>query len=54
MDWINDRIYYSHTLLSEFQQMSFGVYQEGLDDLPQQRGTRESLLPGVVKSCACA
>ena len=33
---------------------SFGVYQEGLDDLPQQRGTRESLLPGVVQSRACA
>ena len=29
---------------------SFGVHQEGLDDLPQQRGTRESLLPCVVQS----
>ena len=33
---------------------SFGVHQEGLDDLPQQRGTRESLLPCVVQSRACA
>ena len=33
---------------------SFGVQQEGLDDLPQQRGTRESLLPCVVQSRACA
>ena len=38
-----------------WQQMaSFGVHQEGLDDLPQQRGTRESLLPCVVQSRACA
>ena len=32
-------------MLSYQQMASFGVYQEGLDDLPQQRGTRESLLP---------
>ena len=33
---------------------SFCVHREGLDDLPQQRGTRESLLPCVVQSRACA
>ena len=41
-------------MLSYQQMASFGVYQEGLDDLPQQRGTRESSLPGVVQSRACA
>ena len=41
-------------MLSWQQMASFGVYQEGLDDLPQQRGTRESLLPCVVQSRACA
>ena len=41
-------------MLSLQQMASFGVHQEGLDDLPQQRGTRESLLPCVVQSRACA
>ena len=41
-------------MLSWQQMASFGVHQEGLDDLPQQRGTRESLLPCVVQSRACA
>ena len=41
-------------MLSYQQMASFGAYQEGLDDLPQQRGTRESLLPCVVQSRACA
>ena len=39
-------------MLSWQQMASFGVHQEGLDDLPQQRGTRESLLPCVVQSRA--
>ena len=31
-----------HRAMLSYQQMaSFGVYQEGLDDLPQQRGTGE-------------
>ena len=41
-------------MLSWQQMASFGVHQEGLDDLPQQRGTRESLLPCVLQSRACA
>ena len=42
------------TCLSWQQMASFGVYQEGLDNLPQQRGTRESSLPCAVQSRACA
>ena len=41
-------------MLSWQQMASFGVHQEVLDDLPQQRGTRESLLPCVMQSRACA
>ena len=35
---------HAHKWLSYQQMASFGVYQEGLDDLPQQRGTRESII----------
>ena len=36
-------------MLSYQQMASFGVYQEGLDNLPQQRGTRESWCGAIAR-----